>query len=137
MYLRPVIAHRGYSYKYPENTMLAFEEAVFLGAKCVETDVTVLNDKKTVVLFHDYKLDNRSDTVGFIDKITSEDIFKIDVGAWKDESFKYTRIAMLENLLILAKIYDVKLNLELKGEKTKNEMPKALLTFLLKCEILC
>ena len=31
MYLRKVIAHRGFSHEYPENTMLAFQKAIELG----------------------------------------------------------------------------------------------------------
>lgn len=37
MFLRPVIAHRGFSNNYPENTMIAFEKAIEIGAKCIET----------------------------------------------------------------------------------------------------
>ena len=54
MFLRPVIAHRGFSNNYPENTMIAFEKAIEIGAKCIETDVTILKDG-TLVLFHDYE----------------------------------------------------------------------------------
>ena len=33
------IAHRGYSSRYPENTILAFEKAVAAGADMIELDV--------------------------------------------------------------------------------------------------
>ena len=42
-----VMAHRGYSGKYPENTMLAFEEAAKTGADGIELDVQL--DRKSVV----------------------------------------------------------------------------------------
>ncbi len=44
MYLNKVIAHRGFSSQYPENTLLSFEKAIELGVKCIETDVTILKD---------------------------------------------------------------------------------------------
>ncbi|MGL4873064.1 MAG: glycerophosphodiester phosphodiesterase family protein, partial [Clostridium sp.] len=33
------LAHRGYSHKYPENTMIAFKKAVEFGADGMEFDV--------------------------------------------------------------------------------------------------
>ncbi|CAK4034183.1 related to glycerophosphoryl diester phosphodiesterase family [Lecanosticta acicola] len=49
------IAHRGYKAKYPENTLLAFEEALKAGAKAIETDVHLTKDD-VVVLSHDQTL---------------------------------------------------------------------------------
>lgn len=39
-----IMAHRGYSGKYPENTMLAFEEAAKTGADGIELDVQLTKD---------------------------------------------------------------------------------------------
>lgn len=47
-----VIAHRGYKAKYPENSMLAFDEALKAGAQALETDVHITRDD-VVVLSHD------------------------------------------------------------------------------------
>ena len=44
-----VIAHRGYSGKYPENTMLAFEKAIEIGADYIELDVHKTADGKIIV----------------------------------------------------------------------------------------
>lgn len=49
------IAHRGYKAKFPENTILAFDEAVKAGAKAIETDVHLTKDD-IVVLSHDQTL---------------------------------------------------------------------------------
>lgn len=38
------IAHRGFSGKYPENTMLAFEKAIEAGADGIELDVHFSKD---------------------------------------------------------------------------------------------
>ncbi|MEA4915347.1 MAG: glycerophosphodiester phosphodiesterase [Christensenella sp.] len=49
------IAHRGFSSRYPENTMLAFERALDLGADGAEFDVQLTKDGIPVV-FHDESL---------------------------------------------------------------------------------
>lgn len=46
------IAHRGFKAKVPENTMLAFREAVKAGVHALETDVHITRDQ-VVVLSHD------------------------------------------------------------------------------------
>ncbi|TPX26836.1 hypothetical protein DIZ76_012299 [Coccidioides immitis] len=49
------IAHRGYSAKFPENTMSAFMHAVEVGAHAIETDIHLSRDG-VVVLSHDATL---------------------------------------------------------------------------------
>ena len=44
-----IIAHRGYSARYPENTLLAFRKAVKAGAGMVEMDVRLSKDHRVVV----------------------------------------------------------------------------------------
>jgi len=50
-----IIAHRGFSGKYPENTLAAVRAALALGVDMVEIDVHETRDGKLVV-FHDYRL---------------------------------------------------------------------------------
>ena len=47
-----IFAHRGYSAKYPENSLRAFEEAFKAGADGIELDVRLTKDGKLIV-FHD------------------------------------------------------------------------------------
>ena len=49
------ISHRGYKAKFPENTLLAFQEAVKVGTNGLETDVHLTKDD-IVVLSHDKDL---------------------------------------------------------------------------------
>ena len=43
------IAHRGYSGKYPENTMMSFENAVIEKCDGIETDVQLTKDGEMVL----------------------------------------------------------------------------------------
>lgn len=58
-------AHRGGAGAWPENTLPAFENAVRLGFRYVETDVHVTSDGR-LVAFHDEHLDRVTDGQGAI-----------------------------------------------------------------------
>ena len=51
-----IIAHRGFSSRYLENTLASVDAAVRLGVDLVEIDVQETRDGALVV-FHDYRLD--------------------------------------------------------------------------------
>ena len=61
-------AHRGGASEAPENTMPAFEHAVNLGYRYVETDVHVTSDG-VLLAFHDDVLDRVTDGTGRIDQL--------------------------------------------------------------------
>ena len=50
-----IIAHRGFSAQYPENTLLAFKKAIEAGADGIETDLRLTLDNE-IILFHDRNL---------------------------------------------------------------------------------
>jgi glycerophosphoryl diester phosphodiesterase len=58
-------AHRGGAGEFPENTMAAFEHAVRLGYRYLETDVHVTRDG-VLLAFHDHVLDRVTDRHGTI-----------------------------------------------------------------------
>ena len=58
-------AHRGGASEAPENTMPAFEHAIRLGYRYLETDVHVTSDGE-LLAFHDDRLDRVTDATGLI-----------------------------------------------------------------------
>lgn len=73
------IAHRGGAAERPENTMAAFEHAVDLGYRCIETDVRATRDG-VVVVFHDERLDRVTDETGPIARYTWTELASVRVG---------------------------------------------------------
>jgi glycerophosphoryl diester phosphodiesterase len=61
-------AHRGGASEVPENTMPAFEHAIRLGYRYIETDVHVTSDG-VLLAFHDDVLDRVTDGKGVIDDL--------------------------------------------------------------------
>ena len=62
-------AHRGFSGKYPENTMLAFQKALESGADGIELDVQLTRDNRLVII-HDERVDRRTDGTSFYHDFT-------------------------------------------------------------------
>jgi len=69
------IAHRGGAGVWPENTMPAFQGAVDLGFKYVETDVHATADG-VLVAFHDSRLDRATNKTGKISELLWSDVEK-------------------------------------------------------------
>ena len=68
-----VTAHRGFSGKFPENTMPAFEAAYNLGVDFIEFDVRESADGVLVVL-HDSTVDRTTNGSGEVKSLKFEDI---------------------------------------------------------------
>lgn len=119
------IGHRGFSDIYPENTLLSLEEAFKRGVKYCEIDVNVTSDD-VYVLFHDQPTMYRtSNGTGYVVASTYEELLALDVGSWKGSQFKNTKIATLEEALLLAEKYDAYLYLDTKKSRI-DLMAKAL-----------
>jgi len=73
------IAHRGGALQRPENTLAAFENAVSMGYRCVETDVRSTRDGVCVV-FHDPDLERLTGQTGVIADLRWSDLASCRVG---------------------------------------------------------
>lgn len=74
-----VIAHRGFSRRYPENTLAAFEAAIEAGADMIELDLTLSADGEFVVI-HDDTLDRTTDGMGLVCDQTLDQLQMLDAG---------------------------------------------------------
>ena len=68
-----VIAHRGFSGRYPENTLAAIRAAIQLGVDLVEIDVHETADGQLIV-FHDYRLNRICGVPGRVRDTTAAQI---------------------------------------------------------------
>ena len=73
------LAHRGYSAKYPENTILAYQAAYDLNFAWIELDVHLSKDGIPVIM-HDMTLNRTTDGTGFIKEYTFEELQQFKVG---------------------------------------------------------
>jgi glycerophosphoryl diester phosphodiesterase len=67
------VAHRGYSGKFDENTMLAFKKAIEYKADGIETDVQMSKDG-VLILIHDETLDRTTNGHGFVKDYTLDEL---------------------------------------------------------------
>ncbi|MGI9647960.1 MAG: glycerophosphodiester phosphodiesterase [Acidimicrobiia bacterium] len=73
------VAHRGSRLLWPENTMEAFQAAVDLGYRYLETDLHQTSDG-TLVAFHDDSLDRTTDGSGQVSVRTWAELAELDAG---------------------------------------------------------
>jgi glycerophosphoryl diester phosphodiesterase len=100
-----LIAHRGFSGMYPENTMLSFEKADELPIDALELDIHASKDGKLVVI-HDSTLDRTTNMSGRLVDYSAEALRGADAGYHFDPSNNKTfpfrgqgiRIPFLEEL---------------------------------------
>ena len=109
-----IIAHRGFSGIYPENTMLAFRKAIEIGADGIELDVHLSKDGQ-VMIIHDEALKRTTGLDGVISDYTRAELEKISAGKTKNYEFGFTPIPSLEEYLaFMAEHKDKFTNIELK-----------------------
>lgn len=77
---RLVIAHRGTSAHFPENTLPSFDHAVSLGVDAIEFDLRVTRDG-VVVVNHDPTVDRMTDRIGTVAAMTLAELRQVDAGA--------------------------------------------------------
>lgn len=79
MHPRRLYAHRGASAERPENTMVAFERAIEVGADALETDVHLTRDGHVIVSHDDDALRMTGTRLRWAD-ITLDDARRLDAG---------------------------------------------------------
>jgi len=101
-------AHRGASGHEPENTLLAVEKAIAMGAPWIEIDVFAVEGE--LVVIHDERLETTTNGSGYVTQQSLAYLRSLDAG-------KGQKIPLLREVFELAK-GRVGVNVELKGLET-------------------
>ncbi len=107
-------AHRGASGYEPENTLLAINRAIEIGMSWIEIDVR--NVEHELIVFHDKDLERTTNGKGLVSERSLEYIRSLDAG-------KGEKIPFLQEVLD-ATCDKSGINIELKGEKTVDQVSK-------------
>ena len=112
-----IIAHRGSSGEFPENTITAFWEAIKENADIVELDLQLTLDNH-IVAFHDERVERIFEirTNKTIRDYKLKELKKLDAGSWFDKKFSDVRIPTLDEV-ISGLPRNASLILELKGKE--------------------
>ncbi|MBQ6735811.1 MAG: glycerophosphodiester phosphodiesterase [Lachnospiraceae bacterium] len=108
-------AHRGFSGKYPENTLLAFDEArKTKGCDGIELDVHLSADGIPVII-HDEEVDRTAVSGrGTVKDLTLEQLRRFDLSYTFAGKCERQRIPTLEEYFDLVRTCDLETNIELK-----------------------
>ena len=124
------IAHRGYSYGAPENTVAAVKVALEQRVVAVEVDLMLSKDG-VVVVAHDYKLDNFTDSKGLISDKTWDELRHVSVtrgGMGRSKSVQPgvdDKLARFEDIVKAARDAQIQLVIELKTVTNSSHLIKS------------
>jgi glycerophosphoryl diester phosphodiesterase len=93
-----IIAHRGFSAKYPENTLLAFSEAIKADAWMFETDIRLSADNVPMI-FHDSTLKRVCGRGEGVEDLPMSVLSHIDISSYFDPALTTQTIPTLQELL--------------------------------------
>lgn len=112
-----IVAHRGASYKAPENTLAAFKLAFEEKADFIEADFWLSGDDE-IVCIHDSNTSRVSNKKLKIKSSQLIDLKNLDVGSWKNQSYTGEKIPSLKEIIQI--IPDGKgIQIEIKDNREK------------------
>jgi glycerophosphoryl diester phosphodiesterase len=117
-----VIAHRGFSGQFPENTLVAFEAAVGGRADMIELDVSLSRERVPLVI-HDDTLERTTSGSGRVQDLTLPELQRLDAGNWFGEPFRGARIPTLEEVFRRVGP-QIAINVELKPKGFEEDNPE-------------
>ncbi len=116
-----IAAHRGGALLWPENSLLAFRNALALGADLLETDVHLTADGEVVVL-HDPTLERTTTGRGAVRNVRRADLAPLRLKA-RDGSVTEEQVPTLAQLLDLLASGPAELLLEIKVDELRQRYP--------------
>lgn len=108
-----IIAHRGASGLAPENTLPAFQLAIDIGVDYIELDVRKSSDDSLMVI-HDATLNATTNGSGNVSALSYVQLKSLDAGSWFGPAFVGAQIPSLYEVLLLAKLNQIKVCVEMK-----------------------
>jgi glycerophosphoryl diester phosphodiesterase len=117
-----VFAHRGGGGCWPENTMLAFQNAVILGVDALETDIQRTADGHLVVI-HDPFVDRVTDGSGLVAEMTLAELKRLDAGyRWTRDGLTFPFRRQGLTIPTLTELFDafpdIWINVDIKQHET-------------------
>ncbi len=118
-----VIAHRGWSGSYPENTLIGMREAIKAGCHMIEFDAALTRDRK-VIIIHDPDISRTTNGAGMVWEWDYKDLRKLDAGSWFHPAYAGLRVRLpsLEEILLLSKFSGIWVNIEIKYYYWEDEL---------------
>ncbi len=113
-----VCAHRGDNVNAPDNSYEAFELAVAEDLPWIELDVQITADG-VIVAEHDQTLKRRFGINKAVSDMKYDEIMQYPVISSSDNKYKNVRITTLEDVLLLAKENDMRVQIETKPSQKK------------------
>jgi glycerophosphoryl diester phosphodiesterase len=123
-----IMAHRGGSGLWPENTLYAFERAVALGVDVLEMDIHSTADGVLVVI-HDSTVDRTTDGTGPVQALTLAELKALDAGyRWSSdgsETFPYQGLGLTVPSLeeVFSAFPQTPMNIEIKQTEPAITVP--------------
>ncbi|WP_062046988.1 glycerophosphodiester phosphodiesterase [Bacillus sp. JCM 19034] len=108
-----IFAHRGFSARYPENTMDAFRAAHKFGADGIELDVQLTKDKIPIII-HDETIDRTTNGTGYVKDYTLNELKQWNTGTQTNNDH-FGSIPSLEEYFKWVQQTDLVTNIELKN----------------------
>lgn len=108
------VAHRGASAQYPENTVLAFRQAIQQGVDALEVDIHRTADDALIAM-HDSTLERTTNGQGNVCDHRLQEIRQLDAGQGE-------QIPLLTEVIQLAREAQVRLYVEIKGGTETEEL---------------
>lgn len=117
-------AHRGCSYKYPENTLSAFKAACEYDITGIELDIHLSKDGELVVI-HDEKVERTTDGLGQVAEKTLAELKELHIIANAESGLAYETIPTMREVFELlekeCKERGLLINIELKNNIIRYE----------------
>jgi glycerophosphoryl diester phosphodiesterase len=117
-----IIAHRGFSARAPENTMVALTMGLEAGADGVEFDLHVAADG-VPVLMHDETLARTTNGAGLVEATSVDAISRLDAGSWFSDEFRGEPVPTLEQALLAIRDRPGSIYAEVKRSRRHADLP--------------